>query len=111
MQVQIEPLRDEVSDLSVASALHQDRLTKVDAQISMGRIVGGACHSGPNPHDEALRQVAFIGFPKKASSEQRVAAMERFVKQHFPDMQVKHVDVSLNRERAIDHIWLYGFEF
>ena len=58
------------------------------------------------PFDAALRQIAFIGFPKEASPEQRVAAMERFMKHNFPSMQIKHIDVSLNRE---GHMTTHGY--
>ena len=95
---QIEPLRDQVSDLSAASTLQQDRLSKLEAQMTSGGVVGGVRSSGPNPHDATLCQVAFIGFPKEANSAQRVADMERFMQQHFPELQVKHVDVSFNRD-------------
>ena len=74
--------------------------------MSTGGGVGAARSSGPNPHDAALCRVAFIPFPKEASSEHRVTAMDRFMKQHLPDMQVKHVDVSLNRE---GHLTTHGY--
>ena len=57
----------------------------------------GVLRKARNPHDSALRQVAFLGFPKQASTGARVATMDRFMKQHFPRMQVKHIDVSFNR--------------
>ena len=41
--------------------------------------------------------MASIGFAKDTSAEQRVAGMDGFMKQHFPIMQFKHIDVPLNR--------------
>ena len=60
----------------------------------------------PDPHDAALRQVAFIGFPKEATAAQRISAMDNFMKHYFPSMQVKHIDLSLNRDGKLT---VHGF--
>ena len=58
----------------------------------------GGFSSGPNPHDSAHRQVAFVGFPKEVDSARRIEAMSRFMKEHFANMQIKHIDVSLTKD-------------
>ena len=60
----------------------------------------GVLRKARNPHDSALRQIAFIGFPKEASAAARVAAMDRFMTQHLLSVQVKHIDVSFNRSES-----------
>ena len=46
----------------------------------------------------AFRQAAFVGFPCELDSARRIDAMSRFMEEHFANMQVKHIDVSLNRD-------------
>ena len=53
--------------------------------------------SGPYLHDPALRQVAFVGFPKELGCVHRVEAPV-FMKTFFANMPVKHIDVPLNKD-------------
>ena len=50
--------------------------------------------------------MAFTGFPKVATAAQRISGMDNFMMHHFPTMQVRHIDVSLNRDGQLT---MHGF--
>ena len=53
---------------------------------------------GPNPHDIALRRVAFVGFPPESSVKERIAAMESFMRKHFSDVRYGMVSLFPDKE-------------
>ena len=70
-----------VNPISSQIGLIADRIRLFEA-----RDRGAAAMHGPNPHDSALRKIAFRRFPTEASAGARVAAMERFIEKNFPKM-------------------------
>ena len=91
MHSAVSKLSDDVGHLRLkVSEIEQARLETAPAS--------GSSPSGPNPHDPALRQVAFLGFPQASSPEQRIEAMQTFMRRNFPKIQLKHVDLSLNKD-------------
>ena len=77
---------------SETKILH-DRLAVLEG-VAAGR--GGAA-IGPNPHDPAMKQVAFIGFPESTPVQERIDARVAFMRQFFPDMQIKHADMGVGK--------------
>ena len=106
VQAEFSPVHSAFSQMSSQVGLIADRMSRLEA-----RDRGAAAMHGPNPHDSALCKIAFIGFPKEAPAEARVAAMEQFMENNFQKMQVKHIDVSLKKQWRAYKSWICGGEF
>ena len=52
----------------------------------------------PKIHDPARRRIAFIGFWSQTSAEDRIGAMENFVRDHFPFMKPICVNLLPDKE-------------
>ena len=51
------------------------------------RLANGNAEARSEPHDPARRRVAFIGFGITTTADERIAAMDRFMKEHFADLR------------------------
>ena len=51
------------------------------------RASSSGVEARPEPHDPARRRVAFISFGAGTSADERIAAMDRFMKEHFADFR------------------------
>ena len=77
VQAELTPILSAFSQMSSQVGLIADRMSRLEA-----RDRGAAAMHGPNPPDSALCKIAFIGFPKEAPAEARVAAMKQFMENH-----------------------------
>ena len=96
-------LKAEVGPLNNRITVLDARLQTVDQAVASGSLSGEA-PPRPNPHDVALRRVAFIGFPESSTVTQRIASMESFMASHFPDVRYGLADMfpdtkGCNQER------------
>ena len=94
VQAELVPVHESFGQVSAQIGSIADRVKHIEKRVGSG----GLPSPGPNPHDPALRQIAFVGFPKDLASVRRIEAMSGFLKAFFPEMPVKHVDVSLNKD-------------
>ena len=102
VQAELAPVHSAFSQMSSQVWSIADRMGRFEAHDR-----GAASTHVPNPHDSAFCKIAFIGFPKEAPADARVAAMEQFMEQNFMKMQMKHIDVSLNRSGELtSHVYV-----
>ena len=63
------------------------------------RVANGKAEARSEPHDPAHRRIAFIGFA--TTSDERIAAMDRFMKEHVVDFNL--IAINFSRERVAWH--------
>ena len=73
----------EVKVLKQGSAQIEDQISRLEVQVSTGS--SGDARS--EPHDPARRRIAFIGFGNHTTVDGRIAAMDTFMRAHFPEMR------------------------
>ena len=81
MQADFTPLHDGVNRLSCDVASVNNRVGRLESQFD-----SGSGSARPEPHDPARRRVAFIGFGAQTSIDDRIVAMDKFMKMHFPNI-------------------------
>ena len=94
----ISRLAADVSHLAKDSAEQFDRIQRLERHIDDASVSGSsASKRGPDPNDIALQQVAFVGFPQASSVKQRLDAMNKFMKDNFPEISVRHTDLDMDK--------------
>ena len=87
-----------VNEASAASSNQAARIAVLESQVGDAR---------PEPHDPNRRRIAFIGFQTNTSADSRLAAMENFMKQHFPT--VRPMCVNLFSDKGSYSPSIHGF--
>ena len=92
----------DVAHLVKDSVEKSDRLTALEArEHSLGSAT-----VGPNPHDIALRRVAFVNFPEASSIKDRIKAMDAFMEANFPNIPTGLKDMFPDKKGNPTH---HGF--
>ena len=66
----------------------ESKMASLEARLT----ASPAASAGRNPHDPALRRLAFIGFPESMYDTQRIEVMEAFMKWNFASERFSHAD-------------------
>ena len=93
----VDPLKDGLAEVQSSVKVRDAQIQKLRTDFEQFRLGSPGESSGPNPFDPALKQVAFIGFPEESTVAQRIEAMVSFMQQNFPEFQIKHTDLSTDK--------------
>ena len=88
VQAELTPLHDGVNRLSCDVASVNNRVGRLESQFDSG---GGSAR--PEPHAPARRRVAFVGFGRQISIDDRILAMDKFVKALFSAIFDLHASI------------------
>ena len=69
------------------------------------RVASGNPAARPEPHDPARRRIAFIGFGSATTVDERIAAMDRFMKEHFHGFQIRCYQAVPRQKRQAIGEW------
>ena len=110
MQAETAPLHrgvgevvSEVKAFKKSSDLSTDRISRLEVQMA----AGSSCDARPEPHDPARRRVAFVGFGNQTSVDDRITAMDGFMKTDFLEMRPLCINLFLDkagRASVIGHV-------
>ncbi len=93
----VDPLKDGLAEVQSSVKVRDAQIQKLRTDFEQFRLGSPGESSGPNPFDPALKQVAFIGFPEESTVAQRIEAMVSFMQENFPELQIKHTDLSMDK--------------
>ena len=86
VQAELAPVHNTLRQYSADVGSVNDRVGRLELHSGTGA-------ARPEPHDPARRRVAFIGFGAQTAVDERVSAMDNFIKSHFPNIRPSCVNL------------------
>ena len=86
VQAELAPVHNILGQYSADAGSVNDRVGRLELHSGTGA-------ARPEPHDPARRRVAFIGFGAQTAVDERVSAMDNFIKSHFPNIRPSCVNL------------------